>query len=76
MPLATDLETVVLRGGVSVPLSALRLLWSLESRGFRIVADNGLVVSPSSRLTPEDDRAIRAHRDTLLSLVAYAEAIQ
>lgn len=71
----TDLIT--LRGGLSVPLPALRLLWDLEARGFSFVAEAGhLVVSPRSRLTPHEDAAIRQHRDELLALVAYCEAVQ
>ena len=59
-------ETVVLRGGITVPVSAVRVLLDLEDRGIRFeAADNELVVSPRSRLTLEDDQAIRAHRDDL-----------
>jgi hypothetical protein len=72
---ATDVETVMLRGGLSVPLVALRLLWDLEERGFSMIADDaGLVVSPRSRLTAIDDRAIRQHRDDLRALVQYCES--
>lgn len=71
---STD-PAVVLRGGLSVPLSALRTLWGLEDRGVtvRLRADGRLVVSPRSRLAPDDDAAIREHRDQLALLVAYVE---
>jgi hypothetical protein len=67
----------VLRGGLTVPRAAIQLLWSLEDRGFTLCSEDGrLVVAPRSRLTVDDDRAIRRHRDELLRLIAYAETIQ
>jgi hypothetical protein len=72
LPFTVAPELVTLRGGVSVSLPALRTLWSLEDRGFLICVDgDALVVRPRSRITPDDDRAIRAHRDELLALVRY-----
>jgi hypothetical protein len=72
---ATD--TVVLRGGLSVPLAALQLLWDLELRGFCLSDEEGsLVVSPRSRLTAADDAAIRRRRDELLALVQYCDRVQ
>jgi len=70
-------ETVILRGGLSVPLPALRLLWDLEARGFHVRQgeDGALLVSPRSRLTPDDDQAIRTYRDELKALVAYCEVM-
>jgi hypothetical protein len=76
MRVATN-SAVVLRGGVSVPLSALRLLWDLEARGFSLTQDGeALMVAPRSRLNTEDDAAIRQHRDELLALVRYCEDVQ
>ena len=76
MQAVTD-TPIVLRGGLSVPLAALRLLWDLEARGFSIVVDDdGLIVRPRAQITPADDQAIRQHRDELISLVQYCEAIQ
>lgn len=72
-------ETVItLKNGFAVSLPALQVLWDLEARAFslRLADDGGLVVSPRGRITPEDDRAIRAHRDELLALVRYCEAVQ
>lgn len=70
-------DTVTLSGGLTAPLPALQVLWALEAAGFRVRAKDGvLVVSPRSRLTAEEDRAIREHRDNLLKLVAYSETIQ
>jgi hypothetical protein len=74
---ATKAETVVIRGGLSVPLAALRVLWDLEARGFTLTAaDDGLIIAPRSRLTADDDRAIRRHRDELIALLRYCETIQ
>lgn len=39
MPTTTASEVVVLRGGLSVPLPALQLLWCLEDRGLLIRLD-------------------------------------
>ena len=70
---ATDTAPyVVLHGGLSVPLAALQVLWNLENRGFTLRVDDGaLIVSPRSQLTPEDDQAIRRHRNPLIALVRY-----
>ena len=71
---------VVLSDGYSVPLPALQLLWNLEARGFSLDIDpreGALVVRPRSRISPEDDRQIRQHRDSLRALVLLCqEAIQ
>ena len=76
MPAVTD-TPVVLRGGLSVPLAALRLLWDLEARGFSLTDDGeALRVAPRSRLNQDDDHALRQHRDELLALVRYCEGIQ
>jgi hypothetical protein len=67
-------ELIVLRGGTMIPLAALSLLWALEDRGFTVSVDGAsLLVRPRSRLTPDDDRAIRAYQTELLALVAYSE---
>lgn len=77
MGAGTEPRTIVLRDR-SVTLAALRLLWDLEARGLRIVAEgeNGLFVTPRSSITAADDAAIREHKDELLALVKYCEAIQ
>lgn len=68
-------ETVMLRGGLVVALPVLRLLWSLEERGFRIRRghDGALLISPRSRLSAEDDQALREHRDELLDVIGSCE---
>lgn len=70
-------ETVLLSGGFTVPIAVLQLAWDLEARGLELREDCGqLVVSPRSKITAEDDAAIRRHRDELLALVTYCEGIQ
>lgn len=78
MPTASPSETVTLRGGLTVTLPALQLLWSLEERGFnlRVGPSGRLVVSPASRLTPDERAALREHRDAIVALVRYCEGIQ
>ncbi len=72
MPAPSEHERVVLRGGLSVRLPVLLLLWDLEERGFSLVLDGDrLVVRPYSRLTADDGAAIRAHRTELIALVAF-----
>ncbi len=75
---ATVTETVMLKGGVLVSLDALRLLWDFEDRGciVRRDEDGSLVVGPRRLITDADRDRIRAHRDELLHLVRYCEAIQ
>ncbi len=64
---------VILRGGLTVSLPALRVLWDLENRGLtiRLDADGGLLVGPRDRLTPADRELIHRHRDQLIALVSY-----
>jgi hypothetical protein len=71
-------ETVTLTGGFAVSLEALKLAWALEERGFRVrlAEDGGLLVSPRSRLTAQDDDAIRWHRRELIDLARYCEGTQ
>ena len=75
-PLA-PVETLVLRQG-PVSLAALKFLWKLEEDQFRISldADQQLRIAPKSRITPALDAAIREHRDELVMLVQWNDAIQ
>lgn len=69
---------LVLSGGFVVSRDALQLLWELEARGctVRREPDGALFVGPRSAMTDADGAAIRRHRDELLALVGYCEAIQ
>ncbi len=68
-------ELVTLRGGLVVPVEALRVLWLLEERDFdvRLADDGALLVAPGSKLTTDDRAAIAQHRDALRELVAYCD---
>jgi hypothetical protein len=68
-------DLVALRGGLAVPVEALRILWALEARAFdvRLADDGALLVAPGSKLTTDDRAAIAEHRDALRALVAYCE---
>ncbi len=68
-------ELVSLRGGLVVPVEALRILWLLEERDFDLqLSDDGvLLVAPASKLTTDDRRTIRRHRDDLRQLVRYCD---
>ena len=73
---STASESVTLKGGCVVSLSALQLLWTLEERGLCIARDGEqLAVSPRSMLTDTDRGSIREHRDELMALVNYVEEI-
>ena len=69
-------ELVSLRGGLAVPVAALRVLWALEEREFNIwlTDTGGLRVAPGSRLTSDDRAAIAQHRDALCALVAHCDS--
>lgn len=63
---------VHLGGGLVVPEQALRILWALEARGFRLEQDNTtLVVQPHQKLTHEDCQQIRQWKSHLLALIDY-----
>jgi hypothetical protein len=77
MTTITGPELVVLRGGVTVPLDAVRLLLDLEQRGVDLhVDEDGAVVCRPGRLLTRDDREfIKMHRDGLKALLLYCERI-
>ena len=64
------------RKGAPGSARAVAAALAMEERGFAITFVEGrLHVRLRSRITPEDDAAIRRHRDELVALVAYWEAI-
>jgi hypothetical protein len=70
-------DLVTLRGGLTVPVAALRTLWSLEARAFSLeVRDARLSICPATALTPADIADIRRHRDALVALVIYCDEVQ
>jgi hypothetical protein len=65
-------DFVVLRGGLTLPVAALRLAWDLEARGFHLRAvDDLLTVGPRDLLTDADRDLIRRWKPHLLAIVAY-----
>ena len=74
---STASETVLLRGGSVVELTAVRLLWQLEERALiiRLDPDGSLRVGPRCQLTDADRAAIREHRDALVALLRAVEVM-
>ena len=65
-------EVVTLRGGLQVPIAALRLAWALEERGCTMRLDgDALIVQPRSLLSEADVARIRTHRDALRTIATY-----
>lgn len=64
---------VVLKGGLIVPLEALRLAWALEDRGatFSVDGEDLVVDGPRGFLTDEDRTAIRQWRWHLKAIASY-----
>lgn len=63
--------TVVLRPGLLVRQDAVGIMWALEQRGVRFsTTDDGRVnISDGSKLTDDEKRALRSHRDDLLTII-------
>jgi hypothetical protein len=64
---------VVLKGGLIVPLEALRLAWALEDRGatFSVDGEDLVVDGPHGFLTDDDRAAIRRWRVHLKAIATY-----
>jgi hypothetical protein len=71
------MNTVVLRGGVSVLAESLKLAWDLEAKGatFRLDPDGALRVGPPDILTPTDIAAIRENKFELARITKYCDDI-
>ena len=68
----TRSDFVTLRGGLTLPLDALRLAWALEERGLHMgVLDDLLTVGPRELLTDADRDLIRRWKPHLLAIVSY-----
>ena len=67
---ATATSFVVLKSGVTVPLAALQLAWSLERRGatLTVEGDDLVMDAPRGLLTDEDRRTIRRWREPLKAI--------
>jgi hypothetical protein len=72
----TTRETVVLKGGTVVPLSALQIGWELEARGLTLAVDGAdLVIRPAGRLTDDDRQRLRDNKPALMALVRYCDEV-
>lgn len=70
-------DFVMLRGGLTLPLAAVQLAWSLEDRGLHLDLDGDVLnVGPGDRLTDEDRALIRRWKPHLVALVRSCEVIQ
>ena len=71
--MAAGSETYVsLRGGLTVPVEPLRLVFELQDRGFTLSQDgDALLVQPYQQLTPDDCRQIRLWKRHILALLTY-----
>jgi hypothetical protein len=67
---ASDFVTLI--GGPTIPVEALRLALTLESRGVVLgVRDGDLCAGPCQLLTDADRAAIRRWRNHLMALATY-----
>lgn len=70
-------DFVALRGGLTLPLAAIRLAWDLEDRGLYLRRDGDVLsVGPGDRLTDDHRVLIRRWKPHLLALVRYCETVQ
>ncbi|MGE3513229.1 MAG: hypothetical protein AB7N65_30585 [Vicinamibacterales bacterium] len=64
---------VTLRGGLTLPVTPVRLALDLEARGLHLGVDGeALTVGPKELLTDVDRGAIRQWREHLKAIAAYA----
>ncbi len=75
--LAPGEQHVTLRGGLTLPLPALRLVWDLEERGFDVSLDASEqpVVEPAAVLTDRDRAALRRWRRHVAALIRYVDEV-
>jgi hypothetical protein len=70
-------DFVTLRGGLTLPLAAVRLAFDLEDRGLHLRIDGDVLsVGPGDRLTDADRALIRRWKPHLLTIVAYDADLQ
>ena len=70
-------EYVHLRGGLTVPVAPLLLVFRLQERGFSLTPDgDALIVQPYERLTRTDCDQIRRWKRHLLALLNYEAPVQ
>jgi hypothetical protein len=64
---------VTFRGGLTLPVDAVRLALDLEHRGISLTVEDGdvLAVGPRDRLTDEDRTLIRQWKRHLVAIITY-----
>ena len=77
MALLAPTEHVTLKGGLTIPLPALRLVWSLEDRGFEQTLDGQrrYRCEPAGALTDADRAGLARWADQLAAIVAYGHPV-
>ena len=72
MSLASE-RLVTLKNGPTVRVEPVELLLDLEARGFKVYTDNGhdVLVSPASKLQPDDAENLKLWRTHVLALLSY-----
>jgi hypothetical protein len=65
-------DYVPLKGGLTVPVASVFLLFDLERRGFRLSrCGPDIAIRPFDQLTDADRRELRRWKDHVLSLLDY-----
>lgn len=69
-----EAQAITLRGGLSIPVAALRLAWQLEGIGVSMCVDgDDLVLRPRQLVPAEDVPRLRQYRRDIMRLIAYCE---
>jgi hypothetical protein len=69
------LDRLTLRGGLSVGLGALQLVWAWEARGLSVTVDaHGINLTPAEQTTDDDKRAATYHCDDIGAIVRFVDA--
>ena len=70
-------DFVTLRGGLTLPLAAVRLAFDLEERGLHLSVDGTVLnVGPGDRLTDADRVLIRRWKSHLVAIASYDSDLQ
>ena len=69
----SEARFIHLRGGLTVPVEPLLLVFDLQERGFTLTPEDGetLVVQPYNKLTRTDCEQIRRWKRHVLALLSY-----
>ncbi len=63
---------VLLSGGLAVPVEALKVCWTLEAKGVRLLRDGGdLIVRPKGSITDAERAELLRWKRHVLALLDY-----